>query len=242
MKKPVFLILFITVFFAACSIGGDLPAPVKASGKITGTVVLYGERDDTLPADGMIVSLDGTSFHAATDTNGRFAFDSIPFNTYNLTYTKAGYGTFKFFGFKHSGDTVISVVPAQSLGQLSTTTVTALSATVTADTVTITNTVSPAPTRTEHRGYRFFYGNDASVSDTSYTAYSNIYQSGTTPSSLQLLKTDFYALGFTSGSTVFVRAYGDSYFSNMYHVPSSGARIFPNINSTTVDAVSFVLP
>ena len=55
-------------------------------------------------------------------------------------------------------------------------------------------------------------------------------------------KEDFYKLGFTGGSTVYIKAYGESFISSDYLDLATGKRVFPNLNATTVDAVPVILP
>lgn len=217
--------------------------PVITTGKITGTVSLYGERSTALSSsDGMTVSIDGTGFTTVTNAAGSYQFENVPNDSYTLTFSKAGFGTFKLFGFPHTGTgSTASVVPGKALGQLSTTTVTSQSATLVGDAVQISATINPAATSSARRGIRIFFDNNANVSNASYKSFSQVYFTSNIPSVL-FNKEDIYAMGFAAGSTVYVRVYGDSFFANDYEDVATGATIFPNLNTNSSAAVSFVLP
>lgn len=242
LKNPITLLFITGIFFSSCSIGGDVTPPAKTSGKLTGSVTLYNERDSLVASDGMTISIEGTSLSTITGTDGKFAFSDLPFNTYNFIYSKTGYGTFKLFKFRYSVDSPFAVIPNQLLGESSGTTVTSLTTTVTTDSVLISYRVSPEPTSTQKASIRLFFSTDAAVSSTQYMGFSKISIFGHSPSHTGFTKTDFYDMGFTSGQTIYVRCYGDSYFSNTYGDPVSSIKIFPNVNTTTVGAESFVLP
>jgi hypothetical protein len=43
------------------------------------------------------------------------------------------------------------------------------------------------------------------------------------------------------GQTIYIKAYGESLIGNDYDDPNSRKRVFPNLNPTTVNAISFVM-
>jgi hypothetical protein len=53
---------------------------------------------------------------------------------------------------------------------------------------------------------------------------------------------ELYAMGFSTGQTVFIKLYGDSYQSNDYDDPLTGKTVFPNLNQASAAAISFIMP
>ncbi|MFM8833777.1 MAG: carboxypeptidase regulatory-like domain-containing protein, partial [Cytophagales bacterium] len=129
-----------------------------------------------------------------------------------------------------------------SLGAISTTQVTSLNSSVTANLVTIEATTSPAGSMASTRYLRFFLHSAANVSDVFYSAYLPTLVSRINPYVKTFTKAELNALGFASGTTVYVRVYGDSYWSNQYDDPELDRRVFPNLNDKAASAVSFVVP
>ena len=57
-----------------------------------------------------------------------------------------------------------------------------------------------------------------------------------------LTQTELINAGFTSGQTVYVKAYGESYWSNEYLDVNLNKKVFPNLNTVSANAVSFIVP
>lgn len=237
--------LFLALFFmVACSKNnGSDPAPTKAS--ISGSVILYDAGTNLLDKSGMKVSVEGTSplISTTTENAGKFTLADVPFGTYTLVYEKAGYGTSKKSGIEHKNtgsSTVITTIP--SFGQTSATTVTALTAEVVGTDVLVNATTDPAGNSSNRRYLRFFYSSAGNVSNTSYNNYSAIYIAQINPYTHTLSKSDLNSMGFVPGTTAYIRAYGESFWSNDYLDITNGKTVFPNLNSTTTNPVSFVVP
>jgi len=243
MNKYLFPILIILLSLAGCESNSLLDPSNSAN--IIGSVNLYDEGTTLLPKDGMTVSVDGANSVISSKTNeaGAFTLNNVPFGTYNITFSKTGYGTFKKIGVVHANNgssTVIS--PSPSLGQKSTTIINGLNVSTSNNIVTLSIRTVPQPTNTAPRYIRVFYSRSSNVSYINYLKYSGIYSHKSNPANLDLTATDFNEMGFVSGERIYVRVYGDSFWSNDYENTVAGIHEFPNINITTVAAVSFVVP
>jgi hypothetical protein len=71
--------------------------------------------------------------------------------------------------------------------------------------------------------------------------FSQVFSANEDPVVITLTQQQLNDYGFSTGSTVYIRVYGDSYYSNNYLDPTGG-QIFPNINSNAVTSISFVVP
>lgn len=247
MKNLILGSLFcLVIVFVGCNRTEDDSATVITSEDITGGVNLYDEGTSILSSHaGMTVTVEGLqpAVSATTDAAGRFTLTNVPFGTYNLVYTKSGYGTFKLMNLSHTnsgGATYISLT--NSLGQISTTAVTALSASLVNGDIVISTTVSPGATIANTRYLRFFYSTSSSVSSTNYMKYSDGMVAQINPYLLTRKHTDLVDMGFAAGTTVYVKAYGDSFWANSYLDNVTNKQVFPNLGSSSANAVSFVVP
>ncbi len=251
MKKGSTLILNMALMSLlgiwSCGGNSDDPKPPDppTAANITGSVNLYDEGIIEVDNSGMkIIVVGGTpEISANTDADGKFTLNDVPFGDYSIKYEKTGYGTYRIFGVDHKdtgGPTDITEIP--SLGQVSTTKVTDLTVSVSGDEATIPTTTDPAGNSGNTRYLRYFFHTDNTVSNITYTTVSETFEAKINPSNHKVSKSDLNDMGFASGSTVFVKAYGESFYSNDYEDPDSDNMIFPNLNENSADAVSFVVP
>lgn len=136
--------------------------------------------------------------------------------------------------------TVLTTI--SSFGQVSATAVTALTAEISGTDVLVNATTDPAGSSSNKRYLRFFYSANSDVSNTGQNSFSDVYIAQINPYTHTLSKTDLNNMNFASGTSVYVRAYGESFWSNSYVDATSGKPIFPNINSNSANSVSFVVP
>ena len=178
MKNILFpLVTIVSVLLFSCSNNDNEPTtPTKAA--ISGSVILYDEGTTLLDKSNMNVKVVGTTPLIQTTTNaeGKFTLPEVPFGTYTLEYSKTGFGTFKKIGVIHGTNgqaTFISDIP--SLGQLSTTTVTNVTATVLNNQVKLSITTNPAGNTANRRYVRYFLSTNAQISATNYTYFSAVF-------------------------------------------------------------------
>ncbi len=240
--------LFFLLLFLSCSKDDSNPAPPSApeNAPLSGEVILSDEGTNLLDKSGMRVSLDSTfpPYSSVTDANGKFSIPFVPFGKRTLVYEKSGYGTYKMFNIEQTYNngigTVITTVP--NLGKISTTKVTSVVTAVAAGVVTITVTSDPGGTDATPKYLRMFFGPRTAVSNTNFQKALEIETSKINPFIKTLTKAELNTMGFASGTTVYVRVYGDSFRSNTYDDPVVGRTIFPNLNPSTVAASSFIVP
>ncbi|WP_420150835.1 carboxypeptidase-like regulatory domain-containing protein [Spirosoma sp.] len=234
-------------FLVSCSQNSN-ENPAPAGGVLSGTVQLWDDKTNTLTDNSnVVVTVDNlASTSAVTDASGKYSFASLPYDLHDFTFTKAGYGTYKLYGVSHSSNANGTTLPAIQLGKLATTSVTSL--TVSGSTyngspgVSVLYSVAPTPTATNRAYVRYFLSTTADVSNTKYMYASPILSVLNNNTTGGFTKEDLLTASFKSGQTIYIRLYGDSVQSNSYTDPNVGVRVFPNINTTTVPAISFVMP
>jgi hypothetical protein len=244
MKKKILFILLLVSFLSCKKSSTDTIVPVTKA-DIIGLVSLYDEAISQAGNSGMKVSVQGSSplISATTDANGKFVLPEVPFGTYTLVYEKAGYGTYKKPGVVHSTDgssTFLANTP--SLGKVSTTTVTDLTTSQDGSTILVAVTTNPAGSLGNTRYIRYFLSSSATVSKDNYSYVSSGYIAQINPYQAALTSANLISWGFTSGQTVYVKVYGDAFWSNEYQEATTGPKIFPNLNTTSANPVSFKVP
>jgi hypothetical protein len=244
LKKYSFLLLLVS--FLSCKESSTDTIVPATEADIIGFVSLYDESISLAGNLGMQVSVQGSSplISATTDASGKFVLADVPFGTYTLIYEKAGYGTYKKPGVVHSttdgSSTFLANTP--SLGKVSTTTVTNLTTSQDGSTILVAVTTSPAGSLGNTRYIRYFLSPSSTVSKDNYSYVSSGYISQTNPYQAPLTSANLITWGFTSGQTVYVKVYGDAFWSNEYQETTTGPKIFPNLNSTSANSVSFKVP
>jgi hypothetical protein len=230
--------------FTSCSKDEETtPEPITKA-NITGSVNLYDEGTTKIDHSGMTITVEGTSpvISAITNADGNFTLIDVPFGTYTLLYEKTGYGTYKRFNVEHK-DGITFIPDAPALGQKSTTTITNLTVGSNSNfPVILGATTDPVGSRADTRYIRYFFSTDSNISSDNYESVLETFPVNITPYNLNLSQASLDALGFPSGSTVYVRCYGESFWGNNYSDPNLGRDIFPNLNQNSATAVSFVMP
>ncbi|WP_282037812.1 carboxypeptidase regulatory-like domain-containing protein [Saccharicrinis aurantiacus] len=235
--------LITLLVLASCNNDKDPAEEPATKANIIGSVNLYDEGVTQIDNSGMTIQVEGTEISATTDADGDFTLSDVPFGTYSLIYEKSGYGTYKKFGIEHK-DTGSStkIIQNPSLGETSTTQVTLLSTSVIGNDIQVSITTDPPGNNQNARYVRYFLSIDSNVSNENYSYYSPGLVSHNNPHLTTLSQSDLISAGFSTGQTVYVKAYGDSFYSNEYDDSDLGRRIFSNLNTNAAAAVSFVVP
>lgn len=247
MKLTFATLLILSSFvFTSCNDDDDTNnEPGATTADIVGSVNLYDEATTQISDSGMTVEIEGVLplISAITDFEGDFTLSNVPFGTYTLIYSKTGYGTYKRLDVVHTNTgSPTPLTTAPSLGQSSSTQVTDLSASPDGGEVVLSITTDPAGNSGNTRYVRYFLSASSSVSDENYSFVSEVLISQINPKETSLTVNEFSKAGFSSGQTVYAKAYGDSFWSNEYEDSDLGRTIFPNLNATSAGAVSFVVP
>lgn len=246
LKLPA-LVLLAAVFAYSC--GGDDDSSdnnqtTPTTADILGSVNLYDEGTNLVNGGGMTVRLiDPSAGSTQTNSSGEFTLSDVPAGTYTLSFEKSGYGTFLIPNLQHApsgGNTIITESP--SLGQSSSTQITGLFAKTVDDVINVTIATEPAGNNSNPRYIRYFLSSQADVSSTNYQYNSPGFTVQISPANIQFTASDLEGFGFNSGETVYLKVYGDSFWSNQYTNPSTSLTVYPNLNDTSAAAVTFIVP
>jgi hypothetical protein len=72
-------------------------------GNLSGSVFLSSADSVYEDYSGVRVWLQGTTIETISDTRGRWKFSNVPTRTYNIAYSKEGFGTYVDYGFQFVG-------------------------------------------------------------------------------------------------------------------------------------------
>lgn len=220
---------------------------------IQGMIVLYNEDGNRLTdMSGVKVSIDNSTVSTKTAMDGKWKLDSIPYGTYDISYSKDGYGTGKIMGLYHAATNHATTVIAKSESMAANSTISIDNLTITPFSGTIQSIgisgVHIDPVFSNPSGkdkyVRLFFSDNASVSSNNYLAEVKIKTNGSSSqmNDYNLTTSFFESMGFKKGQTIYVKGYGDSFLSDQYTNPLTNTVVFPSLSEKASNTVSFVLP
>jgi len=243
MKQLFSIILVFSTFVFISSCGGEdneITPPTPTKGNIKGSVNLYDEGTEKIESSGMSVSVAGTSITALTDSEGKYELVDVPFGSRTLIYEKEDYGTYKYFIPDFNGN--LNIEQSPSLGKKSKTKI--ITGSVTIEVTDVIVSFVTEGTNTSKRYMRYFLGTDQTVTEDSYSEVTLTYESDSNnnPSRHLFTQKELNEMGFSSGSQVYVKAYGESFWGNDYEDTDLNKRIFPNLSEISAEPVMFMVP
>jgi hypothetical protein len=219
---------------------------------IQGMILLYDEEGNRqTDMSGVTVSIDNSTVSTNTGIDGKWTLDSIPYGTYDISYTKQGYGTGKIMGLYHAATnhatTVISKSESMAVNSsiaVSNLVITPFNAAIQAAGVTGVH-IDPVfnnPSGKE-KYIRLFFSDNGNVNSTNYLAEVKVRSSGAASqlNDFNLTTRFFENLGFKKGQTIYVKAYGDSFLADEYTDPITNTTIFPSLSTKPSPTMNFVL-
>jgi hypothetical protein len=247
MKFRLAIILFATLIAgSACNKKDETTDPQPTAGRISGSVNLYDEATAPLDNSGMTVTVEGSNPLITTTTNaaGRFTLEDVPFGVKTLLYEKEGYGTFRKPTINHTYNNGLgtSLDTTSSLGKKSGTAVVSTACFPDGKDLLAEVSTSPAANSSNYKYIRLFMDTKSGVSSTSYAACTENYTIGINPAEIRISAAALSKMGFHSGETIYIRGYGDSFWSNDYTETVSGKRVFPNLNPLTANEAQVIVP
>lgn len=233
--------------FQGCKKDSDKNPDPILSGKVTGQLRLTNELGVELSDNStMQITTDAGSF-GYSNSAGAYELNNLATGTYNLIYSKAGFGTYKRFNIQVlSGSNATLLNGVDYLGQKSTTEISALDVNFNLmdSTYSIECSIAPTPNAINQRAFRLFFGkfNTINAQDYFFTPSNTWLSSTATGQITGYPRSELYNNGFTTGETVYVIAYGESIRTNSYTDPLINKKVFPNINlAAPSNVVTFVL-
>ena len=224
--------------------GANGAAGQNLTGTIYGFVNSIDENGASVSKAGVTVSLEGaTTQTATTDANGRFEFLNMRNGTYNLTYTRPGYATFRRFAVSHVGGDQPTFLSLTTITQVSNTAVTNLTQTGASTSAGIPLSFSLFNSNSANSTYRasFFASSTPGVTAATGTLLTTYLLSASGPTNIVFSRTTLLNAGFAAGTTVFLVAYGSPVSLTSYVDPTTGRFLYTSLNPNPSNVISFVL-
>lgn len=220
------------------------------TGNLTGFVNAVDENGASIGKSGVVVSIDGTNpaVTATSDADGKYTFASLKNGTYNLTYLRSGLATFHRYGVGHVGGDQPTYLGTLTLSQVSTQSVPSFTASanpttgIVALSVTVT---SPTPTTTFRYALFAATGTPVNATTGSLVFTSSIITTAPTTSytfQTSLTRASLNNLGFASGTTVNLAAYGSTASLASYSDPATGKFVYPALGTVSSPIATVVVP
>ncbi len=258
MKKAITIL---TLILLGCGKNSDhhsiiVPDVIQANntrGNIVGLILLYDEDGKAISdKSGITVSIDHSSVSTQTTIDGKFQLDSIPSGTYDISYSKTGFGTGKIMGLYHeaANHTPTLIKKSESMAVNSTLAISNIIVQAFEPAIQQlgTNGLHIVPvfdnTSDKEKWVHLFFSANANVNASNYQADYKIKTSGAANqfNNYNMTTRWFESLGFNKGQTIYVNAYGDSFLADSYTDPISNQTIFPSLSNKPSTTVSFTIP
>jgi hypothetical protein len=250
MKKLNYLLailITISVFFAGCRGDDGAQGPTGLSGpSLTGDIIGFVKLTDlygNLVTDfsNTVVSIDSKPYSDTVDVYGKFILAGVPSGTYNISYSKPGFGLQKNVGYQfvgggqtYTGITYLYQIPTFTVGNLS--------ANTNNNSINIYgNFVGINP---GSRNVRIFIGLDSAVSfdPLKYVYSTTDYSSSQNNFSLSVSENTLKTYGVGGGIPLYIVAYAESVSSNSYIDLITGRYVYTSINTTPSNKVAVISP
>ena len=211
-------------------------------GNLKGVVYSNGGYSD-IPVQVMI---EGHNFSKTTtsDNFGKYSFTGVNTGTYNLKFTKEGFGTHYLYGFPFiGGDSVTETVPSVELAHLPDASVSELTLNMTINTLhneyftLVQKQINWSAVIKGSAPYLMAYlSSDANVS---YNNYKQYYFAEQGFNIINL--SDFDTLQYEKNSTIYVILYPYEMLGSSYIDMNTGCRIYSGIQSKGASNVASVI-
>ena len=258
LSKFACIIFGTAILLTGCKGKDGDPGPAGAAGSsgqnLTGNIVGFvnsvDENGQQLAKAGVLVTVDGSTpaITATSDADGRFTLNNVRNGTYNLTFTRTGYSTFRRLGVGHVGGDQATFLGIATLSQVSTQTITSLvSGTLSTNAVNVNLTIN-SPTPTTNFRVAFFASTLPNPTPATGTFVTGLtFGTGGGPitsysATFGINRNSFNNAGFASGTTVYLAAFGSTTFFTSYTDLVTGRVVFPTFNATSSPVITVVVP
>ena len=269
MKKTILKLSALSIILMATSCkkgdtgstGATGATGPSLSGNMEGFVSLYDAAGSkilsNLKGDTLMLTNNSTNAvtKTTTDSTGKYTFTNLTTGNYNLTTTKAGYGTLlaQNIQFVGGGNTYKNGALCQ-IPSINVTSAQAVDTTVSATTNTLTSTPESyvkvrgtLPATTGGSEIIVFVSNVGGTSASgSATNFSTYYTLAVSPGALtfkiNIPTSDLHDLGFVTGNTVYFAAYmvGGNLNASSYVDLSTGKNVFTSLSSTPINMSAII--
>ncbi|MBL0342751.1 MAG: carboxypeptidase regulatory-like domain-containing protein [Bacteroidetes bacterium] len=159
MFRKIFIIIQLVVVcgFVSCTKEEDPNAPLQ--GSMTGKIRLADEFGVLLSDHGAMIISSTNDLKGASNTAGSFLLYGLDDGNHDITFTKFGFGSYKRFGIPITNPGNTTLTGIDTLGMLSTSVITGLTAVLNSadSTYSFNCSIAPVPDATHQRESDCFF-------------------------------------------------------------------------------------
>jgi hypothetical protein len=242
--KILLIILSLSVVFSCTddSLVSSLP-----TGTIMGFVTIMPNSPYEIKDHSNVdVIFENTNFSTTTDSIGKWLITDIPQGTYDIKFSKEGFGAYKRQGFQFVGNGTTSAGYSY-LRKSPTFSIIDVSNSTTAEQIIITFSITDTVVNPQSTQFvRYFIGETPNVeANTLFYIFQDIeyIPSDQFSAKLSIHKSDFDYYGFQSGEKAYMKIYPESSgFTIAYRDIYTGATIYPALGLNSSDVFEIVVP
>lgn len=240
MKSIIPVVLFAALLYG-CK-GEPGPAGPSLPGSISGSVRLIDSSGVRMSDNsGAVISIESIPTTAISNAMGLWTISGLLTGSYNITISKPGFDSNKYYGFQFVGGGGAQLYPSY-LHQLPTFDVQNISVSRDSPNIAVSGTISSTLGET----LILFWGRNKTVSSdpAQFLSFSFIYVPRGSSSFSDLVgNRELYPYGITSGDTVYVVAYPSTNGGwNSYVDPVTGRDVITSIRPIPSNIDSVVVP
>lgn len=205
--------------------------------------VVYGDGNNPFH---VLLEGNNLSITTTTDDLGQYLFTGLTTGTYNLKFTREGFGTHYIYGFPFiGGDSVSETVPPVSMAQLPNASESNLVITMTVDTIQnqfykyidkiINWTAKFSPDNTLVTHYIAYLSSDANVS------YKNYKQHYFVEEGFNIYLNDYDTILFKKNTTIYMVIYPYYILGSKYPDMNTGCLVYSGIQAKGASNVASVI-
>jgi hypothetical protein len=250
MKKLILIIIAFSALIVSCE--KDEPNTnsdsVLTKANVRGELALFDEYGNAVTKERMFVLMTSSldTYWGETEKDGSFLVPNVPYsNNYSISYEKDGFGTYKKFGYKHEYTGQEGSIGSVNLGKKSTAYNTSLFVSQSNDTTHFHLSLAGGSNSGKRR-VRLLFHNIPEISNSIFSHYTSKFQTNNPQPMLSLSKEYLLnEVGLTSGETYYVKAFGESYFSNAYFDEEQLKQVLPNLGWSETEGnpkAVFIMP
>jgi hypothetical protein len=237
--------LLLPVALLLCGIPACQQAPTAASvmtGTLKGGVTLFDQNlAPTTDGSGVTVTFEGSGYSTTTDSTGLWTMDGLPTGTYDITYSRQGYGSIRQFGFPFvGGGTEYMTGWHWVLVPTTQVTISSIDPVLAEERLQLSITPTVTATQQVHSPVFIMISRSASSSIDNRTG-AWTYENDIAVNSASTLNLSFdeirSAYGFQSGDTLYIKVYA---VAGRYNDPNSRQLEYPSYSSPATE--TFVVP
>jgi len=243
-------ILCSEIFFIGCSNGNEpdtIVAPKVNSTTYAGKLNAYDEFGKEIDdKSGFEISIINSNpvIKGISTNEEYYQVNNVPEGRHRFQISKAGFGSYKTIEYNMTNVSApyLNYGTTFMLGQVSTSVISNIEANIEGEKIKISGITTPAGTSAQPRSRELFFSKDPNVSLTNHQLAIGTLGTITSSFNDNLNSSDLKSRGFSSGDKIYLVIHGNNVKASSYIDPVTKVSVYPALNNTSSNVISFILP